>query len=161
MPVGDHSSPLNGDCVANLVKVIVPLERSDWHDHTTESMWATPLTDGLLRLENVPFYAYGLSFGDSVQAIMKGTEREFATVIQRGGHSTYRIFVTAAQPLERFHELCEPLLAMGCTLERATERLFAVDVPPAADIRSVYRRLEHGQKAGLWDFDEGHVGHAV
>lgn len=29
-----------------------------------ECLWATPLGNNLYRIENVPFYAYGLSFKD-------------------------------------------------------------------------------------------------
>ncbi len=33
-----------------------------------ESMWAEPLGNDLYKIENVPFYAYGLNYQDTVRA---------------------------------------------------------------------------------------------
>ncbi len=65
------------------------------------------------------------------------------------------------QPASLFAQSWAPLEALGCTLERATGRLFAVDVPPAADIHEVYDGLAKGAAAGVWDFEEAHVGHVL
>lgn len=80
--------------VAESVKVMFELEPSDWHDHATESVWAIPLGDNKYRVQNVPFYAYGVSYDDVVltkrneegQLIVQG-------ILERGGHSTYRVIL--------------------------------------------------------------------
>lgn len=82
-------------------------------------------------------------------------------MVERGGHSTYRLFVTDAERLELFLEQWHPLELLGCTLERATERLIGVDVPAEADIHQVYELLEAGQARGVWDFEEAHAGHSA
>jgi hypothetical protein len=49
-----------------------------------------------------------------------------------------------------------------CTYEFADEGsklLYAVDVPPAANIFEVYQILEDGEGLSVWAFDEGHCGH--
>jgi hypothetical protein len=83
-------------------------------------------------------------------------------VLRRGGHSTYRIipkYATAAQP---FLTLWRELEDAGCTYEEAESmRLLTIDVPPEADIDHVYALLEQGVVAEVWDFQEGHCGHAV
>ena len=48
------------------------------------------------------------------------------------------------------------LEGLGCTFEKATARLYAVDVPKESDIDAVYRALEQGEEAGAWEFEEGH-----
>jgi hypothetical protein len=146
---------------ADLEKVTLQLKKADWHDHATETMWARPLGGDRFKLQNVPFYAYGVSHDDVVEAPSVGDQNLMRTVVERGGHSTYRIFVTNDAALKRFHEFWVPLERLGCTLERATERLFGVDVPPEADIYKVYDLLQAGENALVWDFEEAHVGHPL
>lgn len=52
-----------------------------------------------------------------------------------------------------------PLENAGCTYERATGRLLAIDVPPLTEIHLAYGLLEAGEQAGVWSFQEGHCGH--
>jgi hypothetical protein len=144
-----------------LVKVCVQLERADWHDHVTETLWAEPLDGNRCRLKNVPFYAYGMSYDDVVNAPKTEDGLVVQAVSEPGGHSTYRIFVSSTETLKRFPEYWAALERLGCTLERATERLFAVDVPPETDIYKVHEALAKGENAGVWDFEEAHVGHAL
>lgn len=154
---GDHQPVRGGD----VAKVTFTLEKADWHDHATETLWAEPIGGDRFRLHNVPFYAYGVSYDDTVLAPETDGGRFVQGVSERGGHSTYRIFVSNTETLERFPEYWAPLESLGCTLERATERLFAVDVPPEADIYGVYDGLTKGEASGVWDFEEAHVGHVL
>jgi hypothetical protein len=155
---GDHQ-PAGGD--SDLAKVTFALEKADWHDHARETLWAEPLGGDRFQLRNVPFYAYGVSYGDTVLAPPTGEGRIVQGVPERGGHSTYRIFVSNTEALKQFPEYWAPLEALGCTLERATERLFAVDVPPEVDIYRTYDALKKGEAAGVWDFEEAYVGHVL
>jgi hypothetical protein len=143
------------------VKVTFLLEKADWHDHATETMWAEPMGDRRFSLRNVPFYAYGASYGDVVTAFADEGRMTVREVVQRGGHSTYRLFVTNTEQLQRFGELWQPLERLGCTVERATERLLAMDVPPSVDIYAAYDALSLGEAEGVWDFEEAHVGHQL
>lgn len=109
-------------------------------------MWARPLGSMLYVLENIPFYAYELSCGDTVVGepteegiVVRGLER-------RGGHSTYRLFLTEGVTIETFLERWATLQQMGCVFERATDRLFAIDVSARVDIYRVYDLLEHGER---------------
>ncbi len=78
------------------------------------------------------------------------------------GHSTYQLFVSGGiDASAHFRSYAERLLGLGCTFERATAQLAAVDVPPEANIHEVYGLLEAGEQAGVWDFQEGHCGHPV
>lgn len=146
---------------SGFVKVTFQLEQSDWHQHATETMWAEPLGEDRFRLKNVPFYAYGISYDDVIVARKSGQETLSERVIERSGHSTYRIFVTDEETLQKFPVYWASLEKLACTQERATERLFSVDVPPDANIYEVYAALERGEAASVWDFEEGHMGHAL
>lgn len=71
-----------------LVKIFVNLDPADWHDYKTESVWAEPLSDGVYRLRNVPFYAVGLSHDDVVRASLVDNDLVLEGVERRSGHST-------------------------------------------------------------------------
>lgn len=149
----DEDSPESG-----MAKVQFNLEPSAWHGSATETMWATPSGSDEFVIKNVPFYAYGVSFGDTVLAPRMDGMRIFKEVIRRSGHSTYRVLVNGEHAVE-FEKFWEPLRERGCTYEEGFEPLLAVDVPTHADIFEVYELLDNGEKAGVWSFEEGHCGH--
>ncbi|MBV9301225.1 MAG: DUF4265 domain-containing protein [Acidobacteriaceae bacterium] len=155
-----HSNQSTGFDEA-LVKVFVNLEPADWHRYRTESLWAEPLGNNLYRIRNVPFYAMGVSNEDIVRADLKNDNLFLQRVDTRGGHSTYRFFTMEGISDEQWIPYWEPLEKLGCTYERGTARLFAVDVPPQVDIYKAYELLDLGEKAGVWGFQEGHCGHVI
>ena len=144
-----------------LIKVVFDLEKSDWHDHATESVWAISRGEDLYEIDNVPFYIYGISYKDTVRARKAYSLFEFQKVEKRGGHSTYRIFLVNDSTRHRFGEYWKPLEQLGCFYEEGTEILVAVDVPPVADIYKAYDALQKGETDGIWDFEEGYCGHPL
>jgi hypothetical protein len=123
-----ESHSMNADA---LTKVVFRLEESDWHSHSTETLWASPAGANRFRLENIPFYVYGVSYHD-VGTVIEGGLHLYQDVVQRGGHSTYRIFLPEEISEEKFDEYWNPLRILGCWYERGTDYLIAVDVPPEA-----------------------------
>lgn len=142
-----------------LVKIVFELPEGS--PYGAESLWAEKVAEGRYRLDNSPFYVYGYSLKDVVAAI----EEEGALVVKgsclRGGHSTYRVFLAEGLTVEspEYETYWRRLKRLGCTYEGANKRLLALDVPPLADIFAVYRILEEGETAGIWEFEEGHCGH--
>lgn len=145
------------------VKVAINLPASDWHSHALETMWAEPVSADRYRLQNVPFYAYGLSFDDVVIARQIGGQLYVQDVVERGGHSTYRVFLAqdVNRDESRFQQTWAPLQEIGVTYEQANARLLAIDVPDTTDIVQAYKLLQRGEEAGVWDFEEAHCGHAL
>jgi hypothetical protein len=156
MDTENHSS----ESEQGLVKVILDLSKDDG-PVASESLWAEPAGNLLFRLRNVPFFAYGFSERDIVRVEESGGKLVVTAIEERGGHSTYRIFLPTETTEERFAGDWELFERLGCTYERANRRLVAIDVPPRADIYAVYTVLEDGEKDGLWEFEEGHCGHAL
>ena len=147
----------------SLAKIAVNLSPSDWHSHALETLWAEPLGEDRYRVQNVPFYAYDLSFDDTVIARPIGGQTIIQQVIERAGHSTYRIFlsrgITTAD--DAFATYWTPLEAIGVTYEQANDRLLSIDVPAETNIFRAYELLQAAEKAGVWDFEEAHCGHPV
>lgn len=99
-----------------------------------------PLSLDNYRLENVPFFAKGVSFRDVV-AVSTGSDghKRFAGVLVPSEHSTIRVVVyrnASPRPLEeRVRELRERFVQIGCITELShLAGLFAIDVPPSIQI---------------------------
>jgi len=145
---------------AELAKIRLVLEPGA--PYATETIWARALGDGLFVLDNVPFFAYGLSLGDKVYARPTSESiLEYSDVAERGGHSTYRVVLSDSVAGTRAEAYWQELQALGCDREIATSRLWAFDLAPGVDIHRVYRVLEKAEAEGTWTFEEAHVGHDV
>ncbi len=144
------------------MKVSFPLEADAWHGNVAENMWAEKIGGDRYRLRNSPFYVHGVSMGDVVFAEAEKDGRlVFGGVSIRGGHSTYRIMLKSPAENSAFLKFWNPIEALGCRYEGVEGKLLAIDVPPSADIHEMYGLLEAGEQADVWEFEEGHCGHAV
>jgi len=155
-----------------LRKIRFHISPAEWHGRPSETLWAEPVEETApattFRLRNSPFFAEGVSFLDMISAKpdRDGDGLEFAGVIERSGHSTYLILAPAGSA--NFAKNWNVLQALGCTYESKTlstkegeKILYAVDVPPDADIYAVYEALSDSERNGVWTFQEGHVGHKL
>lgn len=147
MAMADLDGPYN-----DLIKIAFPVERG-W----AETMFAQPLPSGHYRIDNSPFHVYGVSNGDTVSAAPDQDGRlVFTDVVQRGGHSTYRVRLPPGQGPSCFLKHWPALLALGCSFEGADGRLYAIDLPPGVPVEAVYALLAQVEQAGVWEFEEAH-----
>lgn len=110
-------------------------------------------------LDNSPFYAYDVSYGDTVAAEHKSGRLLFRSVEERGGHSTYRVKLADRRNHDEFLTSFDNMKALGCTFEGSgavNRKLYAIDVPPSADVGKIYELLEEGEERGEWEFEEAH-----
>lgn len=97
-----------------------------------ETLWAFPLGDGRFKVDNSPWYQYGVSWHDIVSAQPEADGLLFFShVIEKGGHRTLRV-VCEEEPVPQ--QLLQDLQDLGCTYEGANPRYIAVDVPPGIDL---------------------------
>lgn len=156
----------------NLTKISVPLDPNEWHGHSSERVWAEPLSDAsdtmLFRVLSSPFFSRKISFGDVIRALPCGDNYglNYTDTVQNGGHSTYMLVRRSDNETFKFN--WQQLAAIGCAYESGSmqtsegiQEIFSVDVPPSANINLAYAILERGESDGLWIFQEGHVGHKV
>jgi hypothetical protein len=65
-------------------------------DGDVETLWATPVGEHLYRLENSPFFAYGVSWLDVVEARPDPAgQLAMARVVEKSGHRTVRVILDA------------------------------------------------------------------
>jgi hypothetical protein len=144
----------------SLVRIVFGLGGDSSHGSATETLWARAIGSDAYVLENSPFYAFGVSYQDIVQARAEGEGLTYVKTLRCGGHSTYRLLPAERWALE-FQHRWELLAERGCTYEQGAQGLLSVDVPPGADIVAVYDLLQAGEDSHVWSFEEGHCGHPL
>jgi Domain of unknown function (DUF4265) len=66
-----------------------------------ETLWATAVGQGAYRIDNIPFFATGVSLGDVVEAQAIDGLPTFVKIRQRGGHATLRVASSMQLPSPR------------------------------------------------------------
>jgi hypothetical protein len=126
---------------------------ADW-----EHLWARPVDENRVELDNIPFFVRGVSCGDMVAITRDGDRLLFDHVVESSGHRTLRaiVFRRAAGGFDRtLKSLRRQLKQRGCTTEVGpSPGLIAIDVPPAADLNEVLQLLADGERQGLWEYEE-------
>jgi hypothetical protein len=112
-----------------------------------ETLWATHLGADNYKLDNSPFYAYGVSWEDVVSAPFNSQEGHptFQRVVSKSGNRTVRVIVET--PIETGNEsdqLLQGLVALGCDYEGANGKYISVNIPPRVELDVVRTYLiEH------------------
>jgi hypothetical protein len=136
-----------------LVQVWFPLEQEHGYPPAdVEGIWATPMGGCLYQLENIPFFANGVSRADQVEAHSDGTRLVAGRLAKDGGHSTLRVVVYDESMVLAHRAALEDL---GCACEQSeTPNLFSVDVPPETDLGRVVDYLGYQHSIDALDFEE-------
>jgi hypothetical protein len=119
-----------------------------------ETLWAVPLGGDLYRLDNSPFFAYGVSWQDVVEA-RKTKENdfpEFVRCVTKSGNRTLRVIFNKLRVTDPAAGLVlGRLVVMGCSYEGMQPRLASINVPPAVELASVTKFL--AAQSGLqWEY---------
>jgi hypothetical protein len=119
-----------------------------------ETVWATPLGDSLYRIENVPFYAYGVNFHDVVRA-KESSEGilEVEELIEISGHRTFRIFFNKDINEENQDKILSDLNELTITYEGANKIYFSLDMKPETDYCEIYDKLEELVERNILEFE--------
>ena len=122
-------------------KVLFRVPASDEDDHAdVETLWAFSLGEDLYKIDNLPFFAYGVSWNDTVYAPYDHEEGRatFQRAVSKSGNRTVRIiFETPVGPENDSQKVLDELVALGCTYEGANKLLIAVNVPRGIELSDV------------------------
>jgi hypothetical protein len=107
----------------------------------TETVRATPIARGRLRIDGIPFVARGVSFHDLVQASPGADSpmiHDFSRVIQKSGHKTVHFHASGMRDKGvRLPELLARLGELGCAHGTRDQRFHAINVPPTVEMQTV------------------------
>lgn len=119
----------------------VKIRFSDRND--VETLWAVALGNNLFRLDNSPFYTYGVSWQDIVEAreVSEGFY-DFVRVVEKSGNRTVRIiFENFTGSDEQDKQILSDLKNLGCRFEGIKSKLISVNIPSMVDFESVINYL--------------------
>jgi len=125
--------------------------------------WPVLESDRCFRIESIPFFVKGIARGDIIKVkvsensdVQEGEFFEFESIVERGGHNTYRLLLREKQPTDP--ELTkEELLTKGLALEVEDDDFFAVDVPPSVNQKEIDDFLIAEAESGRWGLEDGFV----
>jgi hypothetical protein len=105
-----------------------------------ESLWAKPLGENQYRIENIPFYAYGLNYFDVVFAMSKSEDTipEIQTLVSRSGHKTIRLFFPDGTSDDERDRILDEI---GLSYEGINSFHFALDIEPNRDFQKIFDHL--------------------
>lgn len=137
------------------MKIFIAFPVGDSNESETESLWALPTGKGF-KLDNIPFYAKGVSFGDVVSAEEVDDCLCMEGLLESSGHSTVRLWFASEHLIQPERDT---LKAMGCSSEVSDQpRLLAVDIPPDISYEKIRSYLDDGESHGKWDYEESCLG---
>ncbi len=126
----------------------------DW-----ESLWAYEVEPGLYSIDNVPFFARGVSWEDVVSVDRVGSELHFKEVVRPSGHSVLRVIVHNNSGADEVHE---SLNQMGCDTEQShIPCLISVDIPPSVELREILNFLDKGKADDRWGYQTASIRHSL
>ena len=109
-------------------------------DGEVETLWATPLGNDRYRLENSPFWAYGVSYEDVIEArpLDEGGFPVFVRRLERSGNRTLRLILKpSARESADSQGLLDRLVALGCSYEGMNPAYLAINVPGTVDLETI------------------------
>jgi hypothetical protein len=123
------------------------------HAGDSETLWASPIADNLYRLENSPFFAYGVSWQDIIEAEPNRDRLlEYVRCVKKSGNRTLRvIFELFGSNDEPARAVLGHLSELGCSYEGMQPRLISVNLPPRVSMKVVTDFLNE-QPALRWEY---------
>ncbi len=110
-----------------------------------ETLWAVALGNNLFRLDNSPFYVYGVSWLDIIEAreIAEGFY-EFVRVVEKSGNRTVRIiFQQFTGNDEQGKQILSDITNLGCSYEGANSKFIVITIPSIVSFESVVNYLSN------------------
>ncbi len=113
-----------------------------------ETPWVVDLGDGRYRMENCPFYFYGIAAGDIIGAEYSEEEGQlvFTHVLEKSGNKLVRIIFENPENEEGPEKQhLDSLVAMGCSYEGANPKYICIDIPKSVELSMVCQYLTENE----------------
>src|SRR5260221_7107419 len=104
-----------------------------------ETLWAIPVDTDLYRLDNSPFFAYGVSWQDVIEAKPADDQLlEYVRCVRKSGNRTLRaVFKEYRSDDPPAQEVLRELRNLGCSYEGMQPRMISINVPPKVNLEGV------------------------
>jgi hypothetical protein len=158
--MSEHSLPQ--DDMTDFVKIGFEIEDSSIGSSiaSTETVWAKKVSDNQYEIRNIPFDAYGVSWGDivSVKSAPDGLLM-YDKILEHRGHSTFRFKVFEDKGSVYTTALIKKINNLGCGTETSgvIDNFAAIDVPPEVRPETVGDLLAEEARQEKLDFEEASI----
>ncbi|QEC76288.1 DUF4265 domain-containing protein [Mucilaginibacter ginsenosidivorax] len=133
----------------------VLLVYKDEENYQIESVWSTKVGN-YYRIDNIPFFAKNIAPGDIVSIQDDDGQLFFDELIEASGNSVVRIIFFSENDITR---VTKELEMLGCNWEGShLNKLISIEIPKSIPYGIVKKYLEHGLKAGIFDYQEACLG---
>lgn len=122
------------------------------HPSDVETLWAKPVDVDQYQLDNSPFYAYGVSWQDVIEA-KPGADHflEYIRCVRKSGNRTVRVIFQDGINDRQSQDVLQALRRMGVTYEGMQPKMISINVPPRKDLDEITEFLS--EKSGLqWEY---------
>lgn len=134
-------------------KVLFRVEYGDDDSADVETLWAFDLGNDNYKIDNLPYFAYGVSWNDVVYAPYDADEERatFKHVVSKSGNRTIRIiFDTSYKEVPESKALLDNLVELGCDFENANSKLVVINVPPSVDLNEAANMINDSEAE--WEY---------
>jgi len=120
-------------------KGMVKVRFCDPSGASTETLWAKRVDTNLYQVDNSPFFAYGVSWQDVIEARLADDDvLEYVRSVKKSGNRTVRVIFRHGRSTDPdAEEVLTGLRGLGCSYEGMQPRMVAVNVPPKVDLAAV------------------------
>jgi hypothetical protein len=130
-------------------KVLIRSQSFDGEEDSAETVWTDRLSPDTYRIQNIPFFAYGVSLHDIVSAPidLDSGFAIFGRVIAKSGNRTMRLILR--KPIQadaRTRRRLQELVGLGCDYSMLNATYAALNVPPtlnAARVEGLVSRISN------------------
>lgn len=138
-----------------MTKVRFKLPDDSVHQSETEGIWVEYLGDNKYRISNIPFYVYGVSYDDIVEAEEQDGQLFYAKTVSKSGNNTFRLIIEKGVSEETFKEYVKNHLLPYATYEKGLYNLYSFNVDYGIDVKAFVRELDRGEALGLFEYEDG------
>ncbi len=112
-------------------------------DDNVETLWAERVGPDQYSLDNSPFWAYGVSWLDVVEAQPDADGvLTFVCVVRKSGHRTIRLILDPpAHEAPESRAILDGVVALGASYEGMHGGYLAIDIPPEVELDRVVEYL--------------------
>lgn len=141
-------------------KIVFKLQQDNGYPPVAlEKLWAMPLPNGHFVIDNIPFYAWGISADDEVEAEIVDGELFFKNLVKPSGISTFRLILTDPETNAQVRAHLEFL---ACKSEYNQHiGLVAVEIPSGTPIQPFLEYIVEEKAKGAIDFEESALRHKL
>jgi hypothetical protein len=111
------------------------------------------MSKGRYRIESIPFFIYGVSLNDVIEASPNDDGRlQFRSVLKPSGNRTLRARSDEfAKSTAKRKRTIAGLKGLGCDVEELRSRVLAISVRPVLDLKAVTDYLTNDAKVS-WEY---------